>query len=183
MAGHFSPRHSYGGGSQGHWPYKAPAPEKPLKGLSFGPRLGFTEMSDSGSRKARASFPSVKMPPTHPDRNAKGPARPPGDCAVLPQGSLEEPADVSSSKGAEPLASPCGAGAVARPPSSWTEGPRGPTRLLTSLASGWAPRELFSRSGLDGWMGGYVDFCFRPYKRFSEFAAFLKRTRKKGRRE
>lgn len=87
---------------------KASAPEKPLKGLSFGPRLGFTEMSDSGSRKARASFPLVKMPPTHPDRNAKGPARPPGDRAVLPQGSLEDPADVPSSKGAEPLASPCG---------------------------------------------------------------------------
>lgn len=86
-----------------------------------------SEMSDSGSRKARASFPLVKMPPMHPDCNAKGPARPPGDCAVLPQGSLEDPADVPSSKGAEPLASPCGAGAVHPPPSSWTEGPRGPT--------------------------------------------------------
>ena len=83
-AGHFLPRHTHGADPKDPG-LTVPASEKPLKGLSFSPHLGSTEMSDSGSRKARASFPVVKTPPPYPDHNApRAPPGPPGDCTVLP---------------------------------------------------------------------------------------------------
>lgn len=83
-AGHFLPRHTHGADPKDPG-LIVPASEKPLKGLSFSPQLGSTEMSDSGSRKARASFPVVKTPPPYPDHIApRAPPGPPGDCTVLP---------------------------------------------------------------------------------------------------
>lgn len=108
MAGHFLPRHSHGADPKDPG-LTEPASEKPFKSLSFSPQLGFTEMRDSGSQKARASFPVVKTPPPYPDHIApRAPPRPPGDCVVLPQGSLEGPAAVSSGEEVELPATPCG---------------------------------------------------------------------------
>lgn len=128
-----------------------PASEKPLKGLSFRPQLGSTKMSDSGSRKARASFPVVKTPPLYPDhitpRAAPGP---PGDCTVLPPWhpwKIQQLCHLVRELSPQPL--PVVARTMDLPPPPWTL--EASSCLLPTLALGWAHRGLFSKSG---WMNG-----------------------------
>ena len=65
-----------------------PAPghrEGPQADVPLVCQAGATKMSDSGLRKARASFPVVKTPPLYPDHiTPRAPPGPPGDCTVLP---------------------------------------------------------------------------------------------------